>query len=155
MTTTNKITEYFHTALPPEWFSAPPAVTVDDDEILVVGTLPDGSAVDSFREESRAQRVQIAQEAESQFHRAVSWGVTLGGQTSLFTTYNAPVATRLRLSERAVLDTLVESGVARSRSDALSWCVKMVAKHQAEWLDDLRSALVDVERVRAEGPTVL
>jgi hypothetical protein len=61
--------------------------------------------------------------------------------------------TRLRLRERAVLDTLIDAGVARSTSDALAWCVKLVARHQAEWLAELREALVGVERVRAEGPT--
>ena len=71
--------------------------------------------------------------------------------TSLFSTLSIPTMTRLRLRERAVLDTLVDSGVARSRSDALAWCVKLVARHQAEWLDELREALVGVERVRSEG----
>ena len=87
--------------------------------------------------------------------RKVSWGVVAQGETVLFTTHGAPLTARLRLSERAVLDTLVNAGVARSRSDALGWCVKLVARHQSEWLDDLRGALVDVERVRAEGPTLI
>ena len=96
--------------------------------------------------------MQIAEEAQSTFRRRVSWGVEHDGATYLFTTYNAPVATRLRLPERLVLDTLVDAGVARSRSDALGWCVRLVARHESEWLEQLRGALEGVERVRAEGP---
>jgi hypothetical protein len=56
------------------------------------------------------------------------------------------------MPERRTLDTLIDSGVARSRSDALAWCVRLVARNQSEWLDELRDALTRVERVRAEGP---
>jgi hypothetical protein len=56
------------------------------------------------------------------------------------------------MDERRVLDTLVESGVARSRSHALAWCVRLVGAKQEEWLRDLRDALGAVERVRGEGP---
>ena len=61
--------------------------------------------------------------------------------------------TRLRMNERQVLDTLIESGVALSRSHALAWCVRLVAERQEEWLKDLRDALKKVEEVRGEGPT--
>jgi hypothetical protein len=57
------------------------------------------------------------------------------------------------MPERRVLDTLVDAGVARSRSHALAWCVRLVADRQEEWLRDLRDALTAVERVRGEGPT--
>jgi hypothetical protein len=60
--------------------------------------------------------------------------------------------TRLRMPERRVLDTLVEAGVARSRSHALAWCVRLVAEKQDDWLKDLREALTNVEKVRGEGP---
>ena len=60
--------------------------------------------------------------------------------------------TRLRQPERRVLDTLVDSGVARSRADALAWCVKLVASHTDEWLEDLRSAMEAVEQVRQQVP---
>ena len=60
--------------------------------------------------------------------------------------------TRLRMPERRVLDTLVDAGVARSRSHALAWCVRLVAERQDDWLRDLRQALTQVEQVRAEGP---
>ena len=60
--------------------------------------------------------------------------------------------TRLRLSERRVLDTLVGGGVARSRADALAWCVRLVRDHEGEWIDQLRDALVAVNEARAAGP---
>ncbi len=154
MTTSKTVQDFFSSKLPETWFSEL-GIETDDDEILVVGTLPEGNSVEDFRESTRDQRIAIAIEAESNFRRKVSWGVIKDGTTTLFTTLGAPITTRLRLAERAVLDTLVEAGVARSRSDALSWCVKLVGRHQAEWLADLRGALIDVERVRADGPTLL
>jgi len=96
--------------------------------------------------------MQIAREAERRFRRKVSWGVRIGDDEALFTTLSVPVMTRLRMREREVLDTLVDSGVARSRSHALAWCVKLVADHQGEWLKDLQEALVAVQKVRAAGP---
>jgi hypothetical protein len=56
------------------------------------------------------------------------------------------------MAERRVLDTLIDAGVARSRSEALQWCVKLVGRHEEEWLSDLRKALQDVETVRDRGP---
>jgi hypothetical protein len=97
----------------------------------------------------------IAGEAESRFGRKVSWGVERDGYTTLFTTQSTPVMSRLRLPERVLLDTLIDAGVARSRSEAVAWCVKLVGRHQADWLADLRGALVDVQRVRAEGPALI
>jgi hypothetical protein len=61
--------------------------------------------------------------------------------------------TRLRMTERQVLDTLVGGGVARSRSEALAWCVRLVGDHQADWIQQLRDALVAVEAARSDGPT--
>jgi hypothetical protein len=150
-----EIQEFFDRKTPAAWFSGPPRIEQDDEEILCVGVLPPGTLVVEFREVTRADRVSIATEAEARFHRKVSWGVELDGRTTLFTTRATPVMTRLRLQERAVLDTLINSGIARSRSEALAWCVTLVGRHQAEWLDDLRDALVSVERVRTEGPTLL
>ena len=95
----------------------------------------------------------IADQLEARFNRRVSWGVEQRGVRTLFTTPSPPITTRLRLSERVVLDTLVNAGVARSRSDALGWCVKLVGQHEAEWLANLRGALIDVARVRDAGPT--
>ena len=154
--------------LPESWFTEAPEVTVDRDEILVVGTLPDvtfdrrvreaarvtarRARIARFREETRDQRMRLAEAAEHRYRRKVSWGARCGAERELFTTLSVPVMTRLRLSERAVLDTLVEAGVARSRSDALAWCVKLVGANQGEWISDLREALVHVERVRSAGP---
>ncbi|HEY3195492.1 MAG TPA: hypothetical protein VGK42_09675, partial [Candidatus Dormibacteraeota bacterium] len=60
--------------------------------------------------------------------------------------------TRLRMPERSILDTLVAGGVARSRSDALAWCVRLVGMHQEDWIRSLREALVKVDEVRSKGP---
>ncbi len=159
--------------LPEGWFVGEPAVVVDREEITVVGELPavkegaeegastEGSAEAEvlaagrsrrFREETRDARIGIAHEAELRFGRKVSWGVVSEGRKVMFTTLSVPVMTRLRQAERRVLDTLVEAGVARSRSDALAWCVRLVGEHEDSWLGALRGALRQVEQVRAEGP---
>ncbi len=105
-----------------------------------------------FREETRQVRIAIAREAELLFGRKVSWGVACEGLKVMFTTLSVPVMTRLRQPERRVLDTLVDAGVARSRSDALAWCVRLVGEHEDSWLAGLREALRRVEQVRSEGP---
>lgn len=153
--TTQDVVEYFRTTVPAEWFVAAPTVEIDDDEVLVVGALAADRAVDAFREDTRDRRIELASEAERRFRRKVSWGVEHNGERTLFSTLAAPITTRLRFAERAVLDTLVDAGVARSRADALSWCVKLVGRHEGEWLEDLRSALTSVEKVRAEGPKLV
>jgi len=160
--------------LPGEWFSGAPTVEIDRDEIVVVGTLrPDGPVdaeepaeaeaaevpratqegqIARFRESTRPARMQIAQEAQARVGRTVSWGVQLGDERILFTHQAVPVMTRLRQPERKVLDTLVDAGVARSRSDALAWTVKLAGKHAEEWLAELRGAMAKVDDLRAEGP---
>jgi hypothetical protein len=159
---------WFTGRLPAGWFITAPAIDADREEITIVGTLPDpetevgasdaerAAAAEGrmrrFREETRARRVEIAREAEHRFRRKVSWGVTCGGQSEMFTTLSVPVMTRLRQPERRVLDTLVEGGVARSRSDALAWCVRLVGQHEDTWLAELRTALRRVEEVRSGGP---
>ncbi len=153
--TEGSIRAYFAENVPHDWFSASPMVESDSEEILCVGVLAPGTAVDEFRERTRRARMAVASEAERRFGRSVSWGVELDGTTTLFTTQNTPVMTRLRLRERKVLDTLIDAGVARSRSEALAWCVKLVERHEGEWLAELREALVGVAQVRTEGPTLL
>lgn len=154
--------------LPSGWFSAL-EVSVDKDEVLVVGELPEpevagdaGEAeraaavagrVRGFREDTRGRRIEIARELEHRTGRRVSWGVRCGERTVLFTTASVPVMTRLRQPERQVLDTLVDAGVARSRSDALAWCVRLVGSNSQTWLVDLREALQRVEQVRSQGPS--
>jgi hypothetical protein len=152
-TKTETITQFLSESLPKEWFGAQQSVEWDDAEILCVGQLPSGTSIETFRDSTREKRMEIADATASRFGRTLSWGVTRDGVTTLFTTLSIPTMTRLRLGERSVLDTLIEAGVARNTSDALAWCVKLVARHQAEWLAELREALVGVERVRAEGPS--
>jgi hypothetical protein len=147
-----EIKRFFDEKVPRNWFSSI-SVDSDGDEIWCVGELPTGVSVEEFRESTRAERVGIAEGAEELFRRKVSWGISRDGVTTLFTHLSTPVMTRLRLRERVVLDTLIDSGVARSRSEALAWCVKLVARHESEWLGELREALAGVEKVRAEGPT--
>ncbi|MCU1653761.1 MAG: hypothetical protein JWQ60_4910, partial [Pseudonocardia sp.] len=77
----------------------------------------------------------------------------LGEVEELFTTLSVPVMTRLRQPERIVLDTLVDAGVARSRSDALAWAVKLVGEHADDWLTELRTAMSKVDELRGQGPT--
>ena len=164
----DEITGWFAGRVPDGWFEGAPRVETDRDEILVVGTLADlelgsdasaeataaarGARIDRFREETRGQRMAIAEEAQHRFRRKVSWGARCGDVERHFTTLALPVMTRLRKRERHVLDTLVDSGVARSRSHALAWCVRLVGENEAEWIDDLRGALGEVEKVRAQGP---
>ena len=159
---------WFAQRVPATWFAGPPEVTADGEEILVVGTLADvelargtsseprSSArlarIERFREETREDRIRIAREAERHFRRKVAWGARCGDELKVFTTLSVPVMTRLRMSERSILDTLVAGGVARSRSEALAWCVRLVGMHQAEWIKGLRDALVKVDEVRAKGP---
>jgi hypothetical protein len=160
--TDESITSWLSGRLPSDWFTAAPDVTVDRDEILVVGQLEavDGGAeaeagrIGRFREDTRDARMQIAREAEHRYGRKVAWGAACGETRQVFTSLSVPVMTRLRQAERRVLDTLVDAGVARSRSDALAWAVRLVGRHTDEWLEQLRTAMADVEKVRAAGPGV-
>jgi len=163
------ITAWFLGRLPEAWTStAPAAIIVDRDEITVGLTIPEpelsadandvdraealAGRVSGFREDTREQRMQIAREAEHRFERKVAWRVTVGDRTELFTHLAAPVMTRLRQPERIVLDTLVAANVARSRADALAWCVRLVGQHTEDWLVELRDAMEAVDRLRASGP---
>jgi hypothetical protein len=159
---------WFAGRLPADWFQGAPEVTADREEILVTGTLdePDvgtdatddarasarRARIQRFREDTREQRIRIALEAERRLGRKVSWGARVGDVEQAFTTLSVPHMTRLRMSERAVLDTLVDAGVARSRSEALAWCVRLVGTNEEAWIARLRDALVSVEQVRSEGP---
>jgi hypothetical protein len=157
--------------LPDDWFVGEPTVTVDREEIVIIGELaapasgdesPDEQAataaahgrIGRFREQSREARMTIADEAEARYGRKVAWGASIGDTTVLFTHLAVPVMTRLRHDERRVLDTLVDSGVARSRSDALAWCVRLVGEHTDDWLSGLRDAMSEVDKLRAEGPNL-
>jgi hypothetical protein len=163
---------WFTGRLPEAWRATPPEVVVDREEITVrlhVADVDLGDAASAaeaaearagraraFREDTRTQRMAIAQEAQQRYDRTVSWGVTVGegddAHRELWTHVAAPVMTRLRQPQRLVLDTLVESGVARSRADALAWCVRLVGQHEEEWLGEHRAAMSKVADVRSKGP---
>ena len=160
--------EWIAGRLPQGWFAGDPTVVVDREEITVIGRLPEQDGEESearasgraarFREETRSERMRIADEAEGRYGRKVAWGVDIGAVGSenyeriLFTHIAVPVMTRLKQPERQVLDTLVDAGVARSRSDALVWSVRLVGEHADEWLAKLREAMSTVDDLRAEGP---
>ena len=145
---------WFHEKIPQGWFTQAADVNEDREEIVVIGTLPDDTDPRAWREETRDDRIHIAEQAEQRFGRKVSWGVEVGGTRYLFTHAAVPVMTRLRFGERAVLDTLIDAGVARSRSEALAWCVRLVERNQGEWIGQLRDALQHVADARAAGPEV-
>lgn len=170
MSENDELTGWFAGRIPETLYEGPPEITTDREEVLIVGTIPeprldDGASEDAaaaaragrinqHREDTRRERMKIAAEAEARFGKKVSWGVRCGDDRVLFTNLSMPVMTRLRMPERQVLDRLVEAGVAKSRSHALAWCVRLVGQNQQEWLDNLKDALSQVEQVRASGPTV-
>ena len=165
----SSIDAWFAGRLPSEWTGIQSAaIVVDREEITVTlsvepPTLDDGASdadraeaiagrLAGFREDTRDRRMAIAREAEHRFERKVAWAVTIGEHTHVFTHLAVPVMSRLRQPERLVLDTLVAANVARSRADALAWCVRLVGKHADEWLAELRDAMSAVDDVRATGP---
>ena len=157
---------WFAGRLPDDWFTGPVELTIDRDEITVVGTLAEPSAgegdpaaaragrIARFREETRQQRMAVADAAQERYGRSVAWGAVCGEDREIFTNVSVPVMTRLRQRERLVLDTLVDAGVARSRSEALVWAVRLVGQHADDWLAELRAAMASVEEVRGRGPSV-
>jgi hypothetical protein len=164
------VAAWFAGRLPDGWFVEAPDVRADREEILVVGELAtpelgEGATEESrqvaglarigaFRDDTRAARMGIADDAELLWGRKVSWGARCCGAEQHFTTQSVPVMTRLRMDERAVLDTLIDAGVARSRSEALAWCVRLVGRNQAEWIGQLREAMSKVQQVRDDGPSL-
>jgi len=156
--------------LPGDWFTGPATVSADREEITVVGEIAapeypanaddaaksaaNSGRIGLFREQTRDARVQIANEAEARYGRKVAWGASIGDTEQLFTHLAVPVMTRLRQPDRQVLDTLVNAGVARSRSEALAWCVRLVGEHTEDWLSGLRNAMTEVDKLRAEGPNL-
>lgn len=169
MSGSKDITGWFQGRVEDGWFTALD-VRIDKEEILVIGTLATPALADAgdddarrvaasaringFREDTRERRIVIANEAEHLFGKKVSWGAVCDGLERRFTVANVPVMTRLLFDERQVLDTLIDGGIARSRSEALAWCVKLVGANQSEWIEALRTALADVEKVRSEGPAL-
>ncbi|MET0909423.1 MAG: hypothetical protein ABWZ99_08130 [Ilumatobacteraceae bacterium] len=174
MTTTTESTavrSWILGRLPAAWTERAPTITIDREEITIdldidLPSMPDEQSSDlevgeasagriaRFREDTRERRMGIAREAEHRFERTVSWAVRCGDRSEAFTNLSAPVMTRLRQQERIVLDTLIEANIARSRSDALAWCVRLVGRNADEWLGSLREAMEAVQEVRATGPDV-
>ncbi|RLV48048.1 hypothetical protein D9V37_18325 [Nocardioides mangrovicus] len=166
--TEDRISGWLAGRLPQEWTAEAPRVGVDREEIVVVLGIADvdlgadasevaraearAGRARAFRESTREDRMAIAREAEHRFERTVSWGLRVGDHEELWTHVAAPVMTRLRQPQRRVLDTLVDAGVARSRSDALAWCVRLVGQHEDDWLAELRTAMESVQEVRRRGP---
>jgi hypothetical protein len=161
-----RVKGWFSGRLPAEWQESPADISIDRDEIVVTLRLADVSGggsdaeteearagrASAFREETREQRMEIAREAQRRYDRTVSWGVAIGDHQELYTHLASPTMTRLRQPQRQVLDTLVDAGVARSRADALAWCVRLVAQHEDDWLTELRGAMSQVADVRTKGP---
>ena len=93
----DSIKGWFAGRLPDGWFTGV-EVSVEDDQIVVLGTLPElnvGSTAEEkegaaagriarFREETRGRRIGIAQEAEERFHKYVTWAAKLDGVTKRF-----------------------------------------------------------------------
>jgi hypothetical protein len=166
--TTEKLRGWFTGRLPQDLFDGPPEVVVDREEITVIGRIPEPQTTEGaseaekaaaitgrikeFRERTRGARMDVAREAQHEFRRKVSWWVRCGETTQPFTTVSVPVMTRLKQSDRQLLDTLVDAGVARSRSDALAWCVRQVGQRAESWVGDLRGAMRSVEEIRDAGP---
>jgi hypothetical protein len=159
---------WFTGRLPSDWFIGAPDISVDREEIIVTGELAPVAAdlaedesraaaagrISRFREDTRSERIRIAEEAQGRYGRKVAWGAGIGDTRVLFTHLSVPVMTRLRQPERQVLDTLVDAGVARSRSEALAWAVNLVGQHTDEWLASLRQAMAEVDKLRGEGPNL-
>ena len=165
MDETTEIRSWLAGRLPQGWFLEAPEVLADRDEILVIGKIEDVTSsegvdvatarsgrIKKYREDTREERMRIAAEAQGKFGRHVSWAVRIGDTGELFTHLAVPVMTRLRIRERSILDRLVRSGVVENRSQAMAWCVKLVAQKESEWLTDLAEAMQQVEFTRDKGP---
>src|SRR5688500_16097761 len=155
MSANDELKGWFAGRLPKDWFTGPPDVRADRDEIWVIGTLGDvalpGDAgaeaanaartgrIKQFREETRELRIQMSEEAGQEFGRTDSWGGRCGVAREMCTVLAVPAMTRLRWREREVRVALVESGVARSRAHARAWCVRLVQQIQGVWLKALKA----------------
>src|SRR5437764_13250888 len=85
----DEVRGWFAGRLPDDWFEGPPEITLDTEEILLVGRvsatgLPDdtpaakaaalSARVKRFREDTRDQRIRVAREAEPPHGRQIPWG---------------------------------------------------------------------------------
>jgi broad specificity phosphatase PhoE len=161
----NELQAWLQERMPPNLLSAPPEVAVYDDEVVIVLPLMTVELDDALagearrmaerhliarqREETRPWRMKLARELQSKLGRSVAWGMRTGESEALFSTRSVPVMTRLGRAERDVLDTLVAAGVADTRSAALAYAVRAFAAEHADWLDEVKQAIAQVEQVRA------
>src|ERR1700748_1257095 len=102
--------DWFAGRLPDGWFAGGPTVVVDREEITVIGRLPEADGAESearapgrlarFREETRPERMRIADEAEARYGRKVAWGIEIGDANAperiLFTHIAVPVMTSVK-----------------------------------------------------------
>ena len=95
------IAGWFAGRLPDGWFAGAPEVTLEGDQVVVVGRLAEvklgSGASDSaneaagrgrisrFREYTRRERIWVAREAEGLFKKNVTWGATCNGVRQTFT----------------------------------------------------------------------
>ena len=125
---------WFEDRLPAAWLAGPADIRVDREEVLVVLPMAAESDPGTFRDATRDERIQLAQQAEDVFGLKVSWGTVKDGRRRLFTTMRSPVTVPLAMPERQVLDGLVSAGVAANRSEAAAWCTRLVGHHESDWL---------------------
>ena len=134
-----------------------PEVTADGEEILVIGPLADGGGEDPverarrFREETREPRVLAAELSAATGARSPVGRLRPGAAA---VHHLEPAGDDAAwLPERRVLDTLIDAGVARSRSDALAWCVRLVGNARGR-LDPRGSRARPWSRSSGSGPRV-
>ena len=162
------VVAWFAGRLPDEWTAAgEPELTVDREEVTVVITIAEPELADDADGPTRAEAVAGASAGSARTPRATHRDRPRG---------RAPVRTKgcvgragrrpdraVHSSRRPGHDPVASArttcarhprraGVARSRADALAWCVRLVGQHTDDWLAKSRAAIADVERLHAEGP---
>src|SRR5438128_12571505 len=99
MAETDEIKGWVAGRVPQEWYAGAPEVTIDREEILVVGTLKQTAVegnedaqraaaagrVKQHREDTREKRRAISNEAERRSERPISWRVQYGVGTFVLT----------------------------------------------------------------------
>lgn len=160
----DELVQWLAARLPEALLAAPPRLALYDDELVAVLSplVPELESDDEdqrrgheraliarLREETRPLRMRLAAELQPLLGRPVAWGMRLGGSEALFSTRTVPVMTRLNRREREVLDTLVATGVADTRSAALAYCVRVFASEHDDWLGEARAVAEQAQQVRA------
>lgn len=149
------VNSWFAERLPAAWLSRPAEIELDREEVLVVLPLAAASDPATFRDATRDTRIELARQAENRFGVKVSWGTVKGGDRHLFTTLRSALTVPVAMPERRVLDALVAAGVATNRSEAVAWCIRLVGRHESDWLRDLRDAVAAAPAGRREIPSAI